>query len=100
MLIDFMTNNLDANEIMMGERGVPISSAIREALKPKLSETEQAIFDLLDYSQTHSSPIDNRIRRELGKWLRCCRNWRNRCFTNRLLLRRQRPVSGLRPLIF
>ena len=58
MLIDFMTNNLDANEIMMGERGVPISSAIREALKPKLSETEQAIFDLLDYSQTHSSPID------------------------------------------
>ena len=37
---------------------MPISSAVREALKPKLSETEQAIFDLLDYSQTHSSPID------------------------------------------
>ena len=58
LLIDFMTNNLEANEIMMGERGVPISSAVRDALKPKLSDTEQAIFDLLDYSQTHSSPID------------------------------------------
>lgn len=57
LLIDFMTNNLEANEIMMGERGVPISSVIREALKPELSETVQAIFDLLDYSQQHSAPI-------------------------------------------
>jgi multiple sugar transport system substrate-binding protein len=56
-LIDFMTNNIDANRIMMGERGVPISSVIREALKPALNETEQAIFALLDYSQSHSSPI-------------------------------------------
>jgi multiple sugar transport system substrate-binding protein len=57
VLIDFMTNNIDANRIMMGERGVPISSVIREALKPALNETEKAIFDLLDYSQNHSSPI-------------------------------------------
>jgi multiple sugar transport system substrate-binding protein len=26
-------------------------------LKPDLNETEQAIFNLLDYSQNHSSPI-------------------------------------------
>jgi multiple sugar transport system substrate-binding protein len=58
LLIDFMTNNIDANKIMMGERGVPISSVIRDALKPNLNATEQAIFDLLDYSQTHSSPIN------------------------------------------
>ena len=43
----------------MGERGVPISSTIREALKPDLDLTSQAIFDLLDYSKEHSSPIDN-----------------------------------------
>ncbi len=59
LLIDFMTNNVEANKITMGERGVPISSEIRETLKPLLGETEQAIFDLLDYSQEHSSPIDN-----------------------------------------
>lgn len=58
LLIDFFTNDQAANEVMMGERGVPISSAIREALIPQLSETEQSIFDLLDYAQTHSAPID------------------------------------------
>lgn len=59
LLIDFFTNNVEANQVMMGERGVPISSAIREALKPDLDTTSQAIFDLLDYSKEHSSPIDN-----------------------------------------
>lgn len=58
LLIDYMTNNVAANEVMMGERGVPISSVIRDALKPKLDATGQAIFDLLDYAQEHSSPID------------------------------------------
>ncbi|MDO5422646.1 MAG: extracellular solute-binding protein [Eubacteriales bacterium] len=59
LLIDFFTNNVEANKIMMGERGVPISSEIREALLPELDVTSQAIFELLDYSETHSSPINN-----------------------------------------
>lgn len=58
MLIDYITNNVDANKVMMGERGVPISSKIREALTPDLDETGKAIFDLLDYAQEHSSPIN------------------------------------------
>jgi len=58
MLIDYITNDIDANKVMMGERGVPISSEIREALMPDLDETGKAIFDLLDYAQQHSSPIN------------------------------------------
>ena len=58
LLIDFITNNEAANKVMMGERGVPISSEIREALKPELDETSQSIFDLLDYAVDHSSPIN------------------------------------------
>lgn len=58
LLINYITNNVDANKVMMGERGVPISSAIREALMPDLNETSKAIFDLLDYAQEHSSPIN------------------------------------------
>ena len=58
LLIDFLTNDISANEILKGERGVPISSEIRDALKSKLSETEQSVFALLDYAQTHSSPIN------------------------------------------
>lgn len=58
LLINYITNNVDANKVMIGERGVPISSAIREALKPELDETGKAIFDLLDYAQEHSSPIN------------------------------------------
>lgn len=58
MLIDYITNDIDANKVMMGERGVPTSSEIREALMPDLDETGKAIFDLLDYAQQHSSPIN------------------------------------------
>ncbi|MDR1904239.1 MAG: extracellular solute-binding protein [Treponema sp.] len=59
MMIDFFTNNVEANKIMMGERGVPISSAIRDALRPLMNESETGVFDLMDYAETHSSLIDN-----------------------------------------
>ncbi len=60
MLIDFIINNLDANDIMMGERGVPVSSVVREHIASSLSATSQSIFELIDYmTDGHSSPINN-----------------------------------------
>ncbi|PYM16280.1 MAG: sugar ABC transporter substrate-binding protein, partial [Candidatus Rokuibacteriota bacterium] len=35
MFIDFFTNSIEANELLMAERGVPISSKVRQALAPK-----------------------------------------------------------------
>ncbi len=57
MFIDFFTNNAEANKILLAERGVPISSEVREALKPLLGKAQLAMFDYLDYVVTDSSPI-------------------------------------------
>lgn len=59
LLVDFMSNNLEANEVMMGERGVPISSVVRDHIAPMLDETTQSVFDLINYQSEHAAPIDN-----------------------------------------
>jgi multiple sugar transport system substrate-binding protein len=40
MFIDFITNSVDANNILLGERGVPISPKIQEAIKPLLTPAQ------------------------------------------------------------
>lgn len=55
--IDFFTNSIEANEILFAERGVPISSAVREALSPQLGEAQQEMFDFLGVVEGYNSPI-------------------------------------------
>jgi ABC-type glycerol-3-phosphate transport system substrate-binding protein len=40
MFIDFMTNDVEANKILLGERGVPISPKIQEAIKSLLTPAQ------------------------------------------------------------
>jgi len=55
--INFFTNDLDANKILLAERGVPISSAIREGLKPLLEPASVVGFDFIGRVATDSSPL-------------------------------------------
>lgn len=57
MFIDFFTNSLEANEILMAERGVPISSEVREGLMPLLGPAQIETFDYLSRIEADSSPI-------------------------------------------
>lgn len=54
--INFFTHNVEAQKVMMGERGVPISSKIQEKLAPELNETQQKVFDYLKLAQKHAGP--------------------------------------------
>lgn len=56
--INFWINDLEANKLILGERGVPVSSVIQEAIKPYLSEAQQQVFDYVSWSEQHSSPED------------------------------------------
>lgn len=56
--IDFFINNTEANDILKGERGVPVSSVISARLQEKMDEPGKQQYELLDYLKTHSSPID------------------------------------------
>ena len=46
-LLDFLTNSVDANRILLAERGVPVAGRVREAVKPLLPVPQQAVFDYL-----------------------------------------------------
>lgn len=54
--IDFFTNDIEANKILKGERGMPISSKVRENLRPLLSDVGKVMFDFHEIAVKHSSP--------------------------------------------
>nr|WP_042462427.1 ABC transporter substrate-binding protein [Neobacillus dielmonensis] len=53
--IDFMTNNIEANKLMLGDRGVPGSPKVQDALKPLLSPSQQQVFDYVAWAGENSS---------------------------------------------
>ncbi|WP_059102606.1 ABC transporter substrate-binding protein [Shouchella shacheensis] len=55
--INFITNDLEANEILNAERGVPISEAVRDHLYEDLDENEQMQFDYMELVEEYSAPI-------------------------------------------
>lgn len=59
--VNFMINDIEANKIMKGERGVPISSKVQDAIKPLLTPEEQKVVDYVAWAgknTTSDNPID------------------------------------------
>ena len=54
--INYITNDVDANKILLAERGVPISSAIREALAPLVPPITQEVFNYVGWVAKEASP--------------------------------------------
>ncbi len=54
-LIDYWTNSMDCNEILLGERGVPISTKVAEQLAPSLSESDQMVISFINEVVTPNS---------------------------------------------
>jgi multiple sugar transport system substrate-binding protein len=57
MFIDFFTNSVEANEIMLAERGIPISSAVQEAIAPSLPPAQVEAANFLKSLEGNVSPI-------------------------------------------
>jgi len=55
--IDFFTNSVEANKILLGERGVPISSVVRKELAPLLGKAQREMFEFLQRVDGDNSPI-------------------------------------------
>ena len=55
--IDFFVNDVDANEAMLAERGVPGSAKVKEELKPQVSEAQEKIFEYVEWAEEHSTPM-------------------------------------------
>jgi multiple sugar transport system substrate-binding protein len=57
MFIDFMTNDVEANKILLGERGVPISPRIQQAITPLLTPAQVETQNYLSLIEKDSSPL-------------------------------------------
>ena len=47
-VLNFWTNSVEANDILLAERGIPVSSVVAEAIKPNVSTTQQEVFDFVN----------------------------------------------------
>lgn len=55
--IDYFVNDIEANQILNGERGVPIMSKVRNAVVSQADESNKIIYDFVD--QVGSFPKEN-----------------------------------------
>ncbi|MBZ0286986.1 MAG: extracellular solute-binding protein, partial [Anaerolineae bacterium] len=55
--INWFVNSVEANEVLQAERGVPISSTVREALAPSLGPAQAEMFRYLEVIEGNNSPI-------------------------------------------
>jgi multiple sugar transport system substrate-binding protein len=57
MFIDFLTNDVEANKILLGERGVPISPKIAEAITPLLTPAQVETQNYLGIVSAQAAPL-------------------------------------------
>jgi multiple sugar transport system substrate-binding protein len=55
--IDFFTNSLEANEVLAGERGIPIAAKVRQHLYDKLGDAAKKMFDFMDVAMKYSGDV-------------------------------------------
>ncbi len=55
--MDFFTNSLPANEVLLAERGTPIAGKVRGALRSVVPAPQKAVFDFLDRIQDGVAPV-------------------------------------------
>jgi multiple sugar transport system substrate-binding protein len=57
-VFNFFLNDKGANDILMGERGVPVPEDVRDYLATKVDAANQKIFAFITLAASHSSAID------------------------------------------
>ena len=58
-VLDFFTNSVEANEILLGERGIPAAAPVATAIAPKLNPTDILVIDYINnVVSPNSSPIN------------------------------------------
>ncbi|MBA4493781.1 ABC transporter substrate-binding protein [Paenactinomyces guangxiensis] len=55
--INFFVNDIEANKLIKGDRGVPVSSKVAEGIKPVLAPEQAKVFEYVDKVTKNSSPL-------------------------------------------
>jgi multiple sugar transport system substrate-binding protein len=54
--INWFTNSIDANKLLLAERGIPVSQKVQLALKPYLSPLQAQVFDFVSSIAINGTP--------------------------------------------
>ena len=57
MFIDFITNSIEANDVLLGERGVPVSNVIREDMQTKIDAVSVQVFEFVAAISEIAQPV-------------------------------------------
>jgi len=57
MFVDFITNDIEANKILLGERGVPIAPAVLEAIKPLSTPAQVEVIEYMTRIEKEVAPL-------------------------------------------
>ncbi|MCI8443098.1 MAG: carbohydrate ABC transporter substrate-binding protein [Provencibacterium sp.] len=55
---NYLLNSVEANNILLAERGVPVNTVVREAIADKVDEATKKTFDFISLVENHCSEID------------------------------------------
>nr|WP_090891178.1 sugar ABC transporter substrate-binding protein [Evansella caseinilytica] len=55
--IDFFVNDVEANKLILGDRGVPGSSVVKDALTSEISEAQALVFEYIEWAEQNSTPM-------------------------------------------
>jgi multiple sugar transport system substrate-binding protein len=55
--ISWFINDIEANKVINTERGIPVATKVKEALRPQLTNQQNAMFDYIDLAIEHAGPI-------------------------------------------
>lgn len=56
-VVDFITNSIEANNILLAERGIPVASQVREGIKANVSAEVAKTFDYIALAENYATPI-------------------------------------------
>jgi multiple sugar transport system substrate-binding protein len=57
MFIDYFTNNIEANDVLSGERGVPVAAHVRDHLASVVDPVNAKIFEFIANVGEDASPV-------------------------------------------
>ena len=72
--LNYFINDIEVNDYLMGERGVPIPDDVREHMATKVDEINKQIFNYISLASTNSGPIDAPDPAGSGEFLKMVRD--------------------------
>ncbi len=55
--IDFWVNNVEANKLILGDRGAPVSTVVQEEISSEVSDAQAQVFEYVTWAGENSSPM-------------------------------------------